>query len=328
MRVAITAVLLALLLTLPTAGESVVTGGPTIMTASDAVRMRAAGPLTVSVPSTVQVGARIAFRGRVQVKAHHPRRVTIRERVGTTWRVRAHVRSNRAGAFTGRLAAATKPGRRIFRAEAPAARGLRAVRTSAVRVVVTAVRSTGPSPSGHAEAEDWTYLFEGGARWNPCAPITWSYDPAGQEYGAALTDLRSAFSRIATASGLPLRYVGATGGDIVVSWADAATVRELAGDVVGIGGGAARVVSGKDVGAQMVSGYLKLDKDATFVAPGYGHPGWGQVMMHEILHALGLGHAQWFDTQLMWRSATERNVTFGLGDRTGMRRIGLAAGCL
>ena len=45
-------------------------------------------------------------------------------------------------------------------------------------------------------------------------------------------------------------------------------------------------------------------------------------MMHEVLHAMGLGHAQ-TSQQVMAPFASDSNFQFGAGDLTGMHKIGL-----
>lgn len=342
--------LAVLLLLSPTTGDVATSGatdgpvtGPVTgaVTATDAVRFRAPGPLTLKAPAVVKVRAKIRFTGRVQVKNQKPRRVRILEKVGPKWRVRATVRSTRTGAFAATLTAAATARTQVFRAEAPAAKGLRLVRSSLAKVKVTAADPV------RTEANDWTYLFEGGSRWNPCEEITWAYNPAGEIYGTARDDVETAFENIAEESGLTFVDGGTTDYrqlssdqdddfddfpeefDVVVSWATPGEADDLAGSVVGIGGGrAVNTVADADVDYRMTQGFLTLDSTAAGIPTGYDQSGWGQVMMHEVLHAMGQGHARWFDTQLMWWQATSRNVHFGAGDRTGMRKVGLPAGCL
>jgi hypothetical protein len=203
-------------------------------------------------------------------------------------------------------------------------------------------------PAGYAAAgssTDWAYLFSEGGRWNPCAPIRWAYNPAQQEYVGAFADVVRAFARISAVSGLQFQYVGSTTvgylgqpsdldalgttADVVVSWATAAQYPSLAGDVVGIGGGVAKTAKAPtDVKWRFFRGYLVLDADNGFAIPsGFDVSGWGQVMQHEILHALGLGHAAGGE-QLMYGAATPKNIRFGAGDLTGMAKIGATSGCL
>jgi hypothetical protein len=209
-------------------------------------------------------------------------------------------------------------------------------------------------PVGYVAAgsrSDWSYLFDRqpnafGSRWDPCTVITWSYNPSGEAYNA-LPDLKRAFAKIAGVSGLRFLYGGNQvayrylGGEddldlmveeMVVGWANANEFSDLRpdqyGDAVGIGGGSARPVAGADVDLKMVQGYLTLDNDPSIaLARGFNGSGWGQVMMHEILHALGLGHAT-SANQLMHGTATPLNHRFGAGDITGMTKVGSASPCL
>ncbi len=345
---------------------------PALVHAQDAVRLRKPSPIVLSAPKSVQAGARIRFVGDVVVKARKPRRIEISELRSGRWRPVGRTTSKRNGTFLLRIAAGGVGGTRVFRAEAPSARGLAGLRTGNLKVKVataatTTAQTTGPVipggdgydaaeglPAGYdgeGKASDWSYLFDQqpggyGSRWDPCTVITWSYNPSGEAYNA-LPDVKRAFAKIAGVSGLrflytrdqeDFRFVGSNADldgmpeQMVVGWASEQEFPDLRpdedGDAVGIGGGTAHLVAGADVDLQMVQGYLTLDNDgAIALAPGFNGTGWGQVMMHEILHALGLGHAQ-SATQLMYGTATSQNYQFGAGDITGMTKIGSASPCL
>jgi hypothetical protein len=337
----------------------------TVVAAQDAVRLRKASPIVLSAPRSAKAGGKIRFVGDVVVKARKPRRVQVDELTARGWRSVGKTTSKRNGTFGVRIAAGTAAGTRVFRAQAPAARGLAGLRTGKLRVKVTKAPTpvTGPTipgtaaydaaealPAGYAgtgSKTDWTYLFNTkpdrfGSRWDPCMVITWTYNPSGEAYHA-LADVRRAFAKISGVSGLRFKYLGNQQtyrfvGDnhdldtmtekMVVGWADEDEFPDLKGATVGIGGGLAHFVSGADVDLQMYQGYLALDNDPSMpLAPGFDGSGWGQVMMHEILHALGLGHANGAN-QLMYGIAGSSNYQFGAGDITGMQKVGAPAGCL
>jgi hypothetical protein len=349
------------------------TGTSSIATVSafDSVRVRRAAPIVMTAPRAVAPGAVIRFAGDVVVKDRKPRTVWLEEYRFGWWQGVAKTRTSRSGIFRFGIQARSATVIREFRARVVAAHGMKGRRTRGMSVDVTpAAVPVGPPtipgtvtfdsaeglPAlyvGAGSASDWSYLLsqpdQSGSRWNPCAVINWTYNPTGEVY-SALADLTRAFARISGASGLKFKYAGPSahrflgsfsdfpeGSDIVISWANEREVGNLGGNVVGIGGGAAvETAPGADVAYRMTMGYLTLDNGDSFsIAPGFvGENSWGQVMMHEILHALGLGHAglpvpvAGSDQQLMYRVLSALNNGFGAGDLTGMTRIGAAPGCL
>ncbi|NUR09196.1 MAG: hypothetical protein HOQ22_01520 [Nocardioidaceae bacterium] len=338
----------------------------------DALRMRSSYQQVAAAASTttVRTGTRFIIRGTAVTKPPHraakPRPVYLAERRSGRWRVIVRKKTTRAGAYSFTVNAGSVARTRSFRVQVPAYNHLRAAvgRTIAIRVVKPATPPTSttppvgtplpptdgsydapePLPAGYVGgglSTDWTYLFTGGGRWNPCQVIRWAYNPVGERY-PALADVQRAFAKISGASGLQFTYVGPstyryTGGslgtgfpagtaDIVVAWANATQYPDLAGNVVGIGGGRGWHVSGADVAVRMDRGYLTLDNGA-MLAGGFDRSGWGQVMLHEVLHALGLGHANG-SVQLMYGMASSSNFRFGAGDLAGLTKIGAAQGCL
>jgi hypothetical protein len=284
-----------------------------------------AAAITLVGPTEASSGDRVVLRGNVATNAPgkpgRPRVVQVAVRAGDRWRVVAKTRSTLRGAYRISVPAGSTGGRRVLRAQAPETPALRAVHSEPLSVTVA-------DGSG-----DWSFLMNGGSRWNPCAPITWSYNPAGQAY-QALSDVTTAFATIAAASGLTFTYVGPTplvypgGADITVGWASAAKLAGLADSVVGIGGAGGNKITGHDVAWQLTRGWVTLDnRDPLAPGPGFGASSFGQVLIHELLHALGLGHAA-RPRNLMYPVASGQNTTFGPGDRAGIAHIGTAAGCL
>ncbi|MBA2956415.1 matrixin family metalloprotease [Nocardioides sp. CGMCC 1.13656] len=333
---ALPAALLALALV---TGASPSYAGSTVSTTPDEsaaspARARAVA-LTVTGPQQVAAGGRVVLTGKVRTADGRVRRtrvVQVAERRDDHWVVVGRTRSTKRGAYRISLAAGSDAGDRVFRAQAPRVQRLRAVRTGALSVRVVASQVERP--------DDWTFLMDGGSRWNPCEPITWSYNPAGEAYDA-LADVTAAFSKIASASGLTFQYAGPTplvylgasnaltgGADITIGWANARLLSSLVNSVVGLGGALGTKVSGHDVAWELTRGWVTLDNaDPLRPRPGFGASSFGQVLLHETLHVLGLGHAEQ-PTQLMYPVATGQNTTFGAGDLAGIARIGAGPGCL
>ncbi|MFC6044274.1 hypothetical protein [Nocardioides hankookensis] len=328
----------------------------------DAVQLRKASPIVVSAPKTARTGTAIRFAGDVVV-AKKPRAVQLAEKRSGRWKVVARTRSARTGSFAFRLPAGTTAATRVFRAQAPAAGGLRGLVTGSLKVKVTKTSGssggtggTGPTvpgtddydaaealPNGYDAAgskNDWSSLFgKDSVRWDPCTVITWRYNPDGEAYDAR-ADVTRAIAKISGVSGLKFKYVGTSSfsyrgqnhptfpddADLFVSWASAAQYDDLQGSTVGVGGGYAtsQGAAALDVDWRMANGYLTLDKGASQVASGFDGSGWGQIMMHETLHAMGLGHAASDpgSREVMAPVATSLNYRFGAGDITGMHNIG------
>ena len=221
--------------------------------------------------------------------------------------------------------------------------GVRAVQSARAAAVGEVFAAAQPAPA----ADGWgpTYVDEQGrpARWDPCRPISYVVQ-AGWLPDAGRADLAEALRRLSEASGLrflnegdtdelpsstraayqPQRY-GERWAPLLVGWVP--PTRTDLGIGAGVQGVAVAVaVPGRD-GASIVSGQVALDA-GNRLSPGFG-PGTtdGEVLLHELAHAVGLGHVL-DPTQVMYPQTTSSESVFGAGDRAGLAALGAPAGCL
>jgi hypothetical protein len=157
-------------------------------------------------------------------------------------------------------------------------------------------------------------------------------------------DLAEALRRISAASGLtfvdegdtdelprqdrpayqPERY-GQRWAPLLVAWVPPeATDLGLGGGVQGL---AATTAVPTSAGGSLVTAQVALNA-ARRLAGGFG-PGSteGEVLLHELAHAVGLGHVD-DPTQVMYYRTTNSESEFGAGDRAGLMALGIASGCL
>lgn len=161
--------------------------------------------------------------------------------------------------------------------------------------------------------------------YDPCTPIHVEINPrTGPDNAVRL--VRQALDQIEQASGLAFivdgvsdREVefespGALTDPVIISWTDAKTVPDLAGEVVGLGGSQIAV---RGSWHWYVTGSIALD------GPDLDEADDGQkraVIMHEIGHVVGLGHVG-DPTELMHERNTGRSE-LGPGDLTGLAALG------
>ena len=167
--------------------------------------------------------------------------------------------------------------------------------------------------------------------WDPCETIRYAVNPAGEPAGGR--DLvERALERISAVTGLAFEDVGTTERrpfadqpvtfddlPVVIGWADDSEVPELAGQVVGLGGGSA-----PDDGSQdhyYITGGIVLDTDAFTEATIAQSPRVMEALVvHEVAHLVGLGHVN-EPMELMFGS-NDGQTEFGPGDLTGLARLG------
>lgn len=199
------------------------------------------------------------------------------------------------------------------------------------------------------------------ARFNPCAPIHYVVNPAQSPPGG-VEDVREAMRQLGEATGItfvddgltdetmpanssfrqsyqPQRY-GDRWAPILVAWERTGGGSE--DQTVGRGG----PTDVRD--GVVITGYVGLNLDAVTnmvtqapVRDGFGPAGgsgplgpegvtWGRVLLHELAHLAGLGHAGNRASLMYPLSAeqTARPARYSPNDRAGLRLLGRDAGCL
>ena len=187
----------------------------------------------------------------------------------------------------------------------------------------------------------------GAARWDPCDSIRYQVN-LGRATPGSFEDLRKALLLISEASGLQFDYAGQTtqipqgtmdesypdGVDLVIAWAkpsESEVMKRMRG-AAGVGGIAYtsgyQNADGSPAG-RIARGMVVVDADqATHYRGGFGK--WqtrGELLMHEIGHAVGLQHAR-TRSQILYPMMQNTKAEFGAGDLAGLAAIGANQGCL
>ena len=193
-------------------------------------------------------------------------------------------------------------------------------------------------------ATDHTFLGDRRFRWDSCRPVTWAFNPAHAPR-RALAQIRTTIRQAHEATGLRFAFAGRTQEkptlrphrgryQVIIGWRTPRSFPYFGNHPLRVGVGGASWHSGfEEADGKVVdkawSGRLILnaryDDD---LRPGYGRGyTWGDVILHEFGHVLGLGHAK-DTTQLMYPQMTQRKARWGAGDLAGLRKLGSARGCL
>ena len=182
-------------------------------------------------------------------------------------------------------------------------------------------------------------------RYDPCTPIHYVINPSGAPKGG-VEDVHTAIAATAEASGLQFVYDGTTEevpdpvrepfqpelyGDrwapVLVGWATGLPGTGSTGEgmrTVGLAGSIYR--PNEDGHLVYVSGQAFFDSTAN-LEPGFGGETWGQAILHELGHIVGLHHVD-DPTSVMNPVVGLRPAAWGDGDRRGLWELGLGNDCL
>ncbi|MDO9495922.1 MAG: hypothetical protein Q7J48_09485 [Nocardioides sp.] len=193
--------------------------------------------------------------------------------------------------------------------------------------------SVGPAYAPAGRPRDWS---GGDVRFDPCAgPIRYVVN-SGQAWPRALAETAEAMRRIARATGLRFLRVGSTrvvpkgrasqrlpyGADLVIAWLRPGQTPLLTGGYVG------QARSFTDSEGRITGAQVAINRNARVdLKRGFGAaPRRGTLLMHELTHAIGLGHVQ-RRTQVMYPNVAAVSSRFGAGDLAGLAHVGAQRGC-
>jgi hypothetical protein len=200
-------------------------------------------------------------------------------------------------------------------------------------------------------------------RWDPCqSAVTFAVNPrlAGKTRAArnsAVADARVAFHRVGKRTGINFRFAGRTNeiprntsnatwsdrqkaAEIVIAWVDQTRAKTRTNLMTNSGSG-----YGSGVGGWMMRAWTDAKGNwqaaigRGFVVINSGHNGIyragygagmtrGALLLHEIGHAVGLGHVG-TTRELMYPTMLNRTYSmYKDGDRTGLRKVGRSLGCI
>lgn len=167
--------------------------------------------------------------------------------------------------------------------------------------------------------------------YDPCRPVEVLVNPEHAPPGydrlvdtalahtAAATGLR--FDRVGFTEDRDVSVSGFGGGrprPVLVMWADAGEVGELAGEVAGIGGSAA--VEDATGRLRYVTGRVVLDATTFAGFTAAEQPLAQAIVDHELGHLVGLAHVD--DPNELMNADNVGRTTYGPGDREGLSRLG------
>ena len=220
------------------------------------------------------------------------------------------------------------------------------LRTAVTPVVQTAtapapVAAPATAPNLSAEhATSYTFMSEttpgDPIRWDACGTVHWVFNPANAPAGG-LEAVQSAVARISAATGLRFSYDGTseavpTGAyldtqtaltgfrPLLVGWTTGAASTLLANQPANLVGMDQTIWARPATGAtNIVSGVVALN--AAVSARTSGANSWYTFALHELGHAVGLGHTS-DATQIMAPTIPASAADYGSGDLAGLARVG------
>ena len=327
----------AALLTAGTVAVGVLSAG--LVTATSEAAHASRKPTQVKAAfSAVQVvaDAPVVVTGRVRDRGQRRRVVILEQRTRSGWRKVDKAKTAKSGDFT-----LTVPTNWFhsskMRVRTPRARRSPGDVSRAVRMQVVPAYAPIGSPSG------WAHSSSDKIRANPCQKISYGINSAGAlpDPASAAAAIHHAVALVAQATGMRFEFKGETTavpfdkqqrkGDpkLVFGWVRDEDTRLDLGPAVAARGGSdkarwARDARGRRVGEAVTMGVIYDAGEPYMTAADMYH-----LTMHELGHAVGLGHVTATDQHMgTGQEGYDLPTSYSAGDLTGLAKVGLQQGCL
>jgi hypothetical protein len=281
-------------------------------------------------------GAPVVVSGKVKDRGKHRRVVILEQRTGSGWRKVDRAKTSKKGEFS--LAVPTHWFYSSkMRVRTPRARRSPGDTSRSVRMQVV----PGYVPPGSRDS--WAYISKDRIRANPCKPISYGINSAGAlpDPASAAAAIHHSVALVAQATGIRFRFEGETTalpfdkkqrkGDpqLVFGWVRDEDTRLDLGPAVAARGGSdkvrwARNGRGRRVGEAVTMGVIYDAGEPYMEAADMYH-----LTMHELGHAMGLGHVAATDQHMgTGPEGYHLPTTYSAGDLNGLAHVGLQQGCL
>lgn len=326
---------------------------PPSVAAAGSARLRAQVTSSAQLPGRGAVVVPSGSRVTMRIRLGRPGRTAHLQVRTQRWTTVATARTGRAGRATLRIPTRST-GRSSYRVLVQTRHTAEVSRT-----VVVAVREPGPGtpapettqpadqgagPTGPADAYT---LFDTGRpgsvfRWDPCRPVRYRVH-LGEAPAHLAAVVTRAVGRLSAATGLtfeelgPTAYTGSAGDptragwpadtDLLLTVAGERDVPELAGAPVGYATLHRSAWSGADARIQRAEVVLEREYLRSGDPTGAEAGAVGQLVMHELGHAVGLAHSA-DRTQVMYPRIGGDRLDYQAGDLSGLARVGAEGGCL
>lgn len=328
---------------------------PPSVAAAGSARLRAQVTSSARLPGRGAVVVPSGSRVMMTVRLGRPGRTAHLQVRTQRWTTVATARTGRAGRASLRIPTRAT-GRSSYRVLVPT----RHTAADVSRTVVVAVR-TEPGPGAPAPgtteptdqvagpigpADAYT-LFDTGRpgsvfRWDPCRPVRYRVH-LGEAPAHVAAVVARAVGRLSAATGLTFEdlgltaYTGSAGDptqagwptdtDLLLTVAGERDVPELAGAPVGYATLHRSAWSGADARIQRAEVVLEREYLRSGDSTGAEAGDVGQLVMHELGHAVGLAHSA-DRTQVMYPRIGGDRLDYQAGDLSGLARVGAGGGCL
>lgn len=255
---------------------------------------------------------------RISYTAKRPGRYEVQQIIAGKWKTinlwkstSSKKTTRNAYPHVSRLAAKDAPKTETYRVRFTPEKGIATnSRTQKVRYLRNTIMATPGTKAG------FMYLDNAKpSRWMPCTTITYSVDVTrmpSDKRKVALADAQNAVAQIASVSGLTLRYTTAKTAKIRIVYKNPASASAA---------GTTQVTRTSKVEGTTYHG---LTSATILMRPSLGDKTRRGVLLHETIHAIGIGHSPASDS-IMKRLQSRNDLS--AGDRKVIGHVGAGQGC-